>query len=75
MAVVPHNTPVGGHISMTTCMCVAVLPKPPMKVAVLAKSGSQSLALESSTLLKSLAVTFPLAMPYVLPSLDNLLHL
>ena len=51
--------PVGGHIFVTACMCTVVPQKPPIKVAVLAKSVSQSLALKSSTLQKSLAVTFP----------------
>ena len=56
---VPCTTPVGGHNFVTACMHVAVPPKPPIKVAILAKSVSQSLALESSTPHKSLAVTFP----------------
>ena len=51
--------PVGGHNFVTARMHVVVPPKPPIKVAVLAKSVSQSLALESSTQHKSLAVTFP----------------
>ena len=71
MAVVLHTTLVGGHIFVTTHMHIIVLPKLPIKVAVLAKSVSQSPALVSSTPLKSLAVTFPLAMPYALPLLDN----
>ena len=48
----------GGHIFVTVHMCTVVPLKPPIKVAVLVKAVSQSLALESSTLFKSLAVTF-----------------
>ena len=44
---------------MTTCMCDVAPPKSPIKVAIWAKSGSQSLALKLSTLPRSLAVTFP----------------
>ena len=42
--------PVGGHINVTTHMRVATPRQPPIKVAVLATSVSQSLALESTTL-------------------------
>ena len=59
MLLVPHTMLVDGHIFMTMYMCTAVPPKPPIKEAILAKSVSLSLALKPSTLLKSLAVTFP----------------
>ena len=49
-ALVPRTTPMGGHIFVTTCMHVAVPPDPPIKEAVLAKSVSQSLAPELTTL-------------------------
>ena len=51
--------PAGGHNFVTTCMRDAVPPEPPIKVAIWAKSVNQFLALESSTLPRSLAVTFP----------------
>ena len=49
MAVVPHTTPVGGHIFVTARMNAMVPPDLPIKRAVLAKSVSQSLALEWTT--------------------------
>ena len=59
MALVQCTTPMGGHIFVTACLHVAVLPNPPIKVAVLANLVSQSLALELTTPQKSLAVIFP----------------